>query len=156
MAAPTPVSALVHSSTLVTAGIYIFIRLGFFFKKIQLFLFMFLALVTIFVGGIKALFSYDRKKIVAYSTLRNLGLMGLSLSLGLIGPAFFHLISHGVRKALLFICVGKKMLKNFHIQDLRRYSRNFLKNLLKKFVVYEEFFLCLVYFFFLAIIQSIL
>jgi len=132
MAAPTPVSALVHSSTLVTAGIFIFIRLGFFFKKAQSFLFINLALITIFLGAINALFNFDRKKVVAYSTLRNLGLMGLSLSLGLIGPAFFHLLAHGVRKALLFICVGKKMIKKSHNQDLRRFSNSFSKKTLKK------------------------
>jgi len=111
MAAPTPVSALVHSSTLVTAGIYVFIRLGFFFKKKKLFFFSFLALLTIFIERIRASFRFDRKKVVAFSTLRNLGLLGFALSKGLIGLAFFHLVVHGIRKALLFICVGKNMKK---------------------------------------------
>lgn len=122
MAAPTPVSALVHSSTLVTAGIYVLIRTDFFFTKKTQIILMILGLLTVFLGRFKALVRYDRKKVVAFSTLRNLGIMGVSLSLGLVGIAFFHLIAHGIRKALLFIRVGKFMKNFLHNQDLRKFS----------------------------------
>ena len=66
---------------------------------------------------------YDRKKVIAFSTLRKLGILGLAVSVGCKGLAFFHLICHGIRKALLFIATGKLMKKNFHNQDLRNFSK---------------------------------
>lgn len=134
MAAPTPVSALVHSSTLVTAGIYVVVRLLYYFPKKFLYLISIIGIVTIFLGRMKAYSSFDRKKVVAFSTLRNLGLMVVSLGLGLIGLAFFHLINHGVRKALLFIRVGKTMYKNFHNQDLRNFSSVKNSKIFSKFI----------------------
>jgi NADH-ubiquinone oxidoreductase chain 5 len=124
MAAPTPVSALVHSSTLVTAGIYILFRLSYFFPKgfLKIFLFFF-AINTLFLGRLSAFVSFDRKKVIAFSTLRNLGLMGVRISLGCIGLRFFHLLTHGVRKALLFISTGNLMYNKTHIQDLRKFSK---------------------------------
>jgi len=122
MAAPTPVSALVHSSTLVTAGIYMLIRFFYFIPQ-ELFSVMGqIGLWTVLVGSISALKKNDAKKVVAFSTLRNLGIMVVSLSLGFVGLAFFHLLTHAIAKALLFIAVGYLMLKKFHQQDLRKFS----------------------------------
>lgn len=136
MAAPTPVSALVHSSTLVTAGIYIIFRLIYFFEyKIKKIFFIF-ALITVFLGSLSALVSFDRKKVVAYSTLRNLGLLGVRLSLGLVGISFFHLMCHGISKALLFISIGKRMRNNSHNQDLRQFSKVYNKNILFIFCIF--------------------
>lgn len=129
MAAPTPVSALVHSSTLVTAGIYVLFRLYFFFKKRVKSVLIYLALLTIFLGRLSAMVRFDSKKVVAFSTLRKLGLLGLRLGLGYIGVRLFHLITHGLRKALLFISVGKMMEEGNHEQDLRSYKKKIKKKM---------------------------
>jgi len=129
MAAPTPVSALVHSSTLVTAGIYIFFRLNIFFSLNLSFLLGKLGFITIILGRFCAFVSFDRKKVIAYSTLRKLGIMGVSIALGSYGITFFHLLAHGLRKALLFISTGKAMHFKFHYQDLRNYSKIWIKKI---------------------------
>jgi len=111
MAAPTPVSALVHSSTLVTAGIFLLIRFSNCFSDA---FFLFLGCIgfwTMFLASLSACLEHDSKKIIAYSTLRQLGLMIVSLSMGLISFAFFHLLTHAIFKALLFITSGYKILK---------------------------------------------
>jgi NADH-ubiquinone oxidoreductase chain 5 len=117
IAAPTPVSALVHSSTLVTAGVYLLIR----FNEIvgcSKFLF-FVRLLTIFLSGVGACFEQDAKKIVALSTLRQLGVIMFSLSMGLWEIAFFHLLSHALFKSLLFMCMGIYIHGINNQQDLR-------------------------------------
>jgi len=107
MAAPTPVSALVHSSTLVTAGIFLIIRLSIFFDTGELSdILLFLSVLTIFMSGLAANFENDIKKIIALSTLRQLGLMIIILSSGFLNLAFFHLITHAIFKAILFLCAG--------------------------------------------------
>nr|YP_010184812.1 NADH dehydrogenase subunit 5 [Nipponacmea fuscoviridis]QVH34249.1 NADH dehydrogenase subunit 5 [Nipponacmea fuscoviridis] len=121
MAAPTPVSALVHSSTLVTAGVFLMIRLseGSLPSQTWLNLLMFLATTTSLVAGLSALVETDLKKIVALSTLSQLGTMVLALSLGHPNLAFFHLVTHAVSKSLLFICVGTFISCNKGGQDTR-------------------------------------
>ena len=113
MAAPTPVSALVHSSTLVTAGIFILIRL---IKKINVInnYLIFIGLCTLFIGRIRACGSKDRKKIVAFSTLRHLGFMVIFLGTGIGLFSFYHLLVHASFKALLFICVGRLIVLKNH------------------------------------------
>ena len=119
MAAPTPVSALVHSSTLVTAGIYLLFRLKKMFSwEIKLTLGI-IGLYTLLVARFSACFEWDLKKIIAFSTLSQLGLMCVSLSLGLSLLAFFHLLTHAVFKALLFIRAGFFIGQLSHFQDLR-------------------------------------
>nr|WCR51094.1 NADH dehydrogenase subunit 5 [Meiligma sp. GTI-94] len=120
MAAPTPVSALVHSSTLVTAGIYLLIR----FNNLLLDLFMLKILLllsglTMFMAGITANYEFDLKKIIALSTLSQLGLMMSILSMGLPELAFFHLLTHAMFKALLFMCAGVVIHMMNNIQDIR-------------------------------------
>nr|URX56595.1 NADH dehydrogenase subunit 5 [Pennella sp. (in: crustaceans)] len=105
MAAPTPVSSLVHSSTLVTAGVYMLYRLSFYFSesfKVYLFL---LGGLTSLMGGWGAMFESDMKKLVALSTLSHLGLMVLLMSYSS-SLSFMHLCYHAFFKALLFMCVG--------------------------------------------------
>nr|UNQ84543.2 NADH dehydrogenase subunit 5 [Thaumetopoea pityocampa] len=120
MAAPTPVSALVHSSTLVTAGIYLLIRFNsllidvFFFKLLLL-----LSGLTMFMAGISANYEFDMKKIIALSTLSQLGLMMSILSMGMPILAFFHLLTHAMFKALLFMCAGVIIHLMSDIQDIR-------------------------------------
>nr|WMQ77954.1 NADH dehydrogenase subunit 5 [Auzata chinensis] len=120
MAAPTPVSALVHSSTLVTAGVYLLIRFNFllmnmFFIKILLLL----SGLTMFMAGISANYEFDLKKIIALSTLSQLGLMMSILSMGMPDLAFFHLLTHAMFKALLFMCAGVIIHMMGDIQDIR-------------------------------------
>ena len=103
MAAPTPVSALVHSSTLVTAGVYLLIRFRRSFSDWLNTLLLLIAGLTIFIAGLSANFEYDLKKIIALSTLSQLGLIISILSLGFARLAFFHLLTHALFKALLFV-----------------------------------------------------
>lgn len=122
IAAPTPVRALVHSSTLVTAGVFLLIRFYPFLSSITIFskVILVIASLTIFMAGIRALVECDIKKIVALSTLRQLGVIISSIGMGLPDLAFFHLITHALFKALLFICVGTLINLHHHRQDLRR------------------------------------
>nr|YP_009351190.1 NADH dehydrogenase subunit 5 [Atlantitermes snyderi]AQP28820.1 NADH dehydrogenase subunit 5 [Atlantitermes snyderi] len=119
MAAPTPVSALVHSSTLVTAGVYLLIR---FSPSFGCWLNIFLLLVsglTMFMAGLGANFEFDLKSIIALSTLSQLGLMIMTISIGLSGLAFFHLLTHALFKALLFMCAGGVIHSMGDSQDIR-------------------------------------
>jgi len=125
MAAPTPVSSLVHSSTLVTAGLYILIRLYDFFPQIFLLMIGLLGFWTLLFSSLSALLENDSKKVVAYSTLSQLGFMSVALFLGNPYLAFFHLLSHAIFKSLIFILVGRFLLKNSHSQDLRSFNTPF-------------------------------
>nr|YP_010155465.1 NADH dehydrogenase subunit 5 [Haemagogus spegazzinii]QQX45045.1 NADH dehydrogenase subunit 5 [Haemagogus spegazzinii] len=120
MAAPTPVSALVHSSTLVTAGVYLLIRFNILLENT--FLGQFLLLIsglTMFMAGLGANFEFDLKKIIALSTLSQLGLMMSILSIGYYKLAFFHLLTHALFKALLFMCAGVIIHNTKNAQDIR-------------------------------------
>nr|WIL10257.1 NADH dehydrogenase subunit 5 [Papilio paris] len=120
MAAPTPVSALVHSSTLVTAGVYLLIRFN--MMLVDMFFLKFLLLLsglTMFMAGISANYEFDLKKIIALSTLSQLGLMMSILSMGMPDLAFFHLLTHAMFKALLFMCAGVVIHMMNDIQDIR-------------------------------------
>lgn len=122
MAAPTPVSALVHSSTLVTAGVYLLIRFHYILPKWIFLILGVVGLWTLYSARLAACVEWDGKKIVAYSTLRQLGFMIVALSLNLKNFAFFHLITHALFKAMMFICVGYFMINKGHFQDLRSLS----------------------------------
>nr|UQS75823.1 NADH dehydrogenase subunit 5 [Villa sp.] len=120
MAAPTPVSALVHSSTLVTAGVYLLIRFNLLvstscFGKLLLLI----SGLTMFMAGLGANFEFDLKKIIALSTLSQLGLMMSILSMGFYKLAFFHLLTHALFKALLFMCAGAIIHNMNNSQDIR-------------------------------------
>ncbi|YP_009180485.1 NADH dehydrogenase subunit 5 (mitochondrion) [Amyelois transitella] len=120
MAAPTPVSALVHSSTLVTAGVYLLIRFNLLLENIYfLKLFLLLSGLTMFMAGISANYEFDLKKIIALSTLSQLGLMMSILSMGMPDLAFFHLLTHAMFKALLFMCAGVIIHMMNDTQDIR-------------------------------------
>nr|YP_009352131.1 NADH dehydrogenase subunit 5 [Limenitis doerriesi]YP_009368800.1 NADH dehydrogenase subunit 5 [Limenitis helmanni]AQX44293.1 NADH dehydrogenase subunit 5 [Limenitis doerriesi]ARN58072.1 NADH dehydrogenase subunit 5 [Limenitis helmanni] len=120
MAAPTPVSALVHSSTLVTAGVYLLIRFN--NLLIEMYFLKFLLLLsglTMMMSGICANYEFDLKKIIALSTLSQLGLMMSILSMGFYDLAFFHLLTHAMFKALLFMCAGLIIHMMNNNQDIR-------------------------------------
>nr|WRQ18141.1 NADH dehydrogenase subunit 5 [Anaceratagallia venosa] len=118
MAAPTPVSALVHSSTLVTAGVYLLFR---FFSTLVFYnnFMLFLSLITLILSSFCANYEYDLKKIVALSTLSQLGLMMTSLYLGLFDLGYFHLLTHAMFKSLLFLCSGIFIYYMYDNQDIR-------------------------------------
>jgi len=120
MAAPTPVSALVHSSTLVTAGVYLLIRLNYILELSGLREYVIiLGAVTITMAGMAALKELDIKKVVALSTLRQLGVIFFALGLSLPRVAFFHLVSHAYFKAILFIAAGSTIHSINDYQDIR-------------------------------------
>ncbi len=121
IAAPTPVSALVHSSTLVTAGIFLMFRFYPFLKSLSLFntLLLIIGRTTILMAGTAATLEGDIKKIIALSTLRQLGVIVTRLALGFTTLTFFHLVTHALFKALLFVCAGHIIHLHHHSQDLR-------------------------------------
>jgi NADH-ubiquinone oxidoreductase chain 5 len=124
IAAPTPVSALVHSSTLVTAGVYLLIRFFPMFSSgcINEVLFIIGAL-TITISRLGAIYEIDLKKIIALSTLRQLGLIIMSLGIKLYLLAFFHLLTHALFKASLFLCAGRMIHFFRGSQDIRHLNR---------------------------------
>jgi len=101
IAAPMPVSALVHSSTLVTAGVYLLIRFSPCFSYWLNVILLLVSGLTIFIAGLGANFEFGLKRIIALSTLRQLRPMIITISIGLSGLAFFHLVTHALFKALL-------------------------------------------------------
>jgi len=125
IAAPTPVSALVHSSTLVTAGVFLLYRFNnliYLSTNIQLILIT-RRIITTLIAGLIAIHEKDIKKIIALSTLRQLGLIITCLRLNIPILTFFHIITHAIFKALLFITAGCLIINNNHNQDLRLYRQ---------------------------------
>lgn len=121
MAAPTPVSSLVHSSTLVTAGIYLLIRFNFLLSSIY-FLLLPISLFTIILAGACAVYELDFKKVVAISTLRQLGFMIFSISCGYWLLAFLHIVFHAFFKSSLFLSTGNLMHYILGDQDSRDFG----------------------------------
>ena len=121
IAAPTPVSSLVHSSTLVTAGIYLLIRFNKLIYKFR-FLLNFILIVsiyTIIIASLTALIEFDFKKIIAFSTLRQLGLIMIIYSLKFYELSYFHLITHAIFKSMIFIRSGIFIHSLINFQDIR-------------------------------------
>ena len=122
MAGPTPVSALIHAATMVAAGIYLLLRIDFMFTSQAL---AFLALLGATMGlyaGFCALVQRDIKKILAYSTLSQLGYMTAAFGLGMPGIALFHLMTHAFFKALMFLGSGSVIHACHHEQDIFNYG----------------------------------
>nr|QNH68997.1 NADH dehydrogenase subunit 5 [Teredorus nigropennis] len=120
MAAPTPVSALVHSSTLVTAGVYLLIRFSpILFVGGTIYVLMFFGCLTMMMAGLAANYEFDLKSVIALSTLSQLGLMMGILSMGYPLLSFFHLLSHALFKSLLFLCAGCYIHNLGDYQDIR-------------------------------------
>nr|YP_010586440.1 NADH dehydrogenase subunit 5 [Oxyethira ecornuta]UZZ44241.1 NADH dehydrogenase subunit 5 [Oxyethira ecornuta] len=120
MAAPTPVSALVHSSTLVTAGVYLLIRFSELLSgSLTFYILLILGGATMVMSGLSASFEFDLKKIIALSTLSQLGLMMSILCLANSSLTLFHLLTHAMFKALLFMCAGVFIHNMLNNQDIR-------------------------------------
>nr|YP_010849300.1 NADH dehydrogenase subunit 5 [Krisna nigromarginata]WGG89440.1 NADH dehydrogenase subunit 5 [Krisna nigromarginata] len=118
MAAPTPISSLVHSSTLVTAGVYLITRFSTGFNMNYSF-FVYLGLLTMFISSLSAIYEFDLKKIIALSTLSQLGLMVLTLFINLPNLCFMHMLNHAIFKSLIFLCSGIIIFNNDNNQDIR-------------------------------------
>merc|ERR1719323_897579 len=120
IAAPTPVSSLVHSSTLVTAGVYLIFRFEIFIREIGFNrIIIFFGAITILIARMAAFSETDMKKMVALSTLRQLGIMITAIGVGFGVLAFFHLLTHAFFKALLFIGAGNLIHASERYQDRR-------------------------------------
>uniref|UniRef100_A0AAU6QCR8 NADH-ubiquinone oxidoreductase chain 5 n=1 Tax=Aspidophiura sp. TaxID=3135528 RepID=A0AAU6QCR8_9ECHI len=122
MEGPTPVSALLHSSTMVVAGVFLLIRCFPIFSSNSLILSLLVILgsLTAFFAGSVAIFQYDLKKIIAYSTTSQLGLMFVSVGLGFPNLALFHICTHAFFKSLLFLCSGSIIHSSNNEQDIRK------------------------------------
>nr|AHF70645.1 NADH dehydrogenase subunit 5 [Pediculus humanus capitis] len=120
MAAPTPVSSLVHSSTLVTAGIYVLARYGSMIDSF--YILTYLSSISIIVSGVSALWSSDLKKVVAYSTLSHISLMLFYLSEGSVEGALIHMLTHSVFKSQAFMTLGSAIYSLSSWQDSRYLS----------------------------------
>jgi NADH-quinone oxidoreductase subunit L len=121
MAGPTPVSALIHAATMVTAGIYLLCRTHFIFNlspEVLHFVAIIGASTALFAATI-GLFQNDIKKVLAYSTVSQLGLMFLAIGLGAYSTAIFHVITHAFFKACLFLGAGSVIHALHHEQDIR-------------------------------------
>jgi len=116
IAAPTPVSALVHSSTLVTAGIILLIRTPISNYKILTLSIWALGTITTIIAGVVASYIEDPKKIIAYSTISQLGIISIALGINLPAIALFHLVTHAIFKALIFISIGLVITQTKHKQ----------------------------------------
>lgn len=122
MEGPTPVSALIHAATMVTAGVYLIVWTSFIFENSEI-----CRNITIIVGGLTALFGsaiacvqYDIKKIIAFSTCSQIGYMFLACGLSCYSIAMFHLFTHAFFKALLFLCAGSIIHSISDQQDIRK------------------------------------
>jgi len=122
MEAPTPVSALLHAATMVTAGIFLIIRfsplfeLALFAKQVM----MLVGITTGLFAGIIALTQKDIKKIIAYSTCSQLGMMFIACAVGAYSVAFFHLFVHAFFKSLMFLCAGNVIHAMSHEQNITK------------------------------------
>lgn len=122
MAGPTPVSALIHAATMVTAGVYLIARLHGLFSLAPAVLtaVAFVGAATLLIAGFSALTQRDIKRVLAYSTISQIGYMFLALGVGAWSAAIFHLVTHAFFKALLFLGAGAIMLAAHHETDLFR------------------------------------
>lgn len=122
MEGPTPISALIHAATMVTAGIYMVARMSPLFEYSQAVLSTILVIggTTAFFMGLLAITQYDIKRVIAYSTLSQLGYMAVALGASAYDAAIFHLMTHAFFKALLFLAAGSVIIALHHEQDMRK------------------------------------
>lgn len=122
MEGPTPISALIHAATMVTAGIFMVARMSPLFELSETALAMVLLVgaTTAFFTGLIGIVQYDIKRVVAYSTLSQLGYMTVALGVSAYSAAVFHLMTHAFFKALLFLAAGSVIIGMHHEQDMRK------------------------------------
>jgi len=122
MEGPTPISALIHAATMVTAGIFMVARMSPIFELSQTALdfVLFIGATTAFFTGLIGIVQNDIKRVVAYSTLSQLGYMTVALGVSAYSAAVFHLMTHAFFKALLFLAAGSVIIGMHHEQDMRK------------------------------------
>ena len=121
MAGPTPVSALIHAATMVTSGLYMITRMNFIYVQapVALAVVLFFGALTAFVAATMGLAQYDIKKVLAYSTVSQLGFMFMGLGAGAFTAGMFHVFTHAFFKATLFLGSGSVIMACHHEQDMR-------------------------------------
>lgn len=140
ISAPTPISSLVHSSTLVVAGVYILLQYRYCLGDILQFL-KYIRIISLILRRFGLLNEMDIKKLIAYSTIRHVSLIIYLLRIKLFKIVYFHLNVHAIFKSLIFICFGFVMLASYHGQDKRFISLLSLNPLVK--MIYYFSCLCL-------------
>jgi NADH-quinone oxidoreductase subunit L len=122
MEGPTPISALIHAATMVTAGIFMVARMSPLFELSETALSFVLVIgsTTAFFMGLIGIVSNDIKRVIAYSTLSQLGYMTVALGVSAYGAGIFHLMTHAFFKALLFLAAGSVIIAMHHEQDMRK------------------------------------
>jgi NADH-quinone oxidoreductase subunit L len=122
MEGPTPISALIHAATMVTAGIFMVARMSPLFEQSEtaLSFVLIIGATTAFFMGLLGIVNNDIKRVVAYSTLSQLGYMTVALGVSAYGAGIFHLMTHAFFKALLFLAAGSVIIAMHHEQDMRK------------------------------------
>ncbi len=122
MEGPTPISALIHAATMVTAGIFMVARMSPLFELTQTALSVVLVIgaITAFFTGLLGIVAQDIKRVIAYSTLSQLGYMTVALGASAYSAGIFHLMTHAFFKALLFLAAGSVIIAMHHEQDIRK------------------------------------
>jgi len=122
MEGPTPISALIHAATMVTAGIFMVARMSPLFElsETALGFVLIIGAITSFAMGLIGIVQHDIKRVVAYSTLSQLGYMTVALGVSAYSAAIFHLMTHAFFKALLFLAAGSVIIAMHHEQDMRK------------------------------------
>ena len=122
MEGPTPISALIHAATMVTAGIFMVTRMSpiFEYSEVALNMILLIGSITALFMGFLGIVQHDIKRVIAYSTLSQLGYMTVALGASAYNAAMFHLITHAFFKALLFLAAGSVIIGMHHIQDMRK------------------------------------
>src|SRR5450432_3376617 len=122
MEGPTPISALIHAATMVTAGIFMVARMSPLFElsETALSTVMIIGATTAFFMGLLGIVNNDIKRVIAYSTLSQLGDMTVALGVSAYGAGIFHLMTHAFFKALLFLAAGSVIIAMHHEQDMRK------------------------------------
>lgn len=127
MEGPTPVSALVHSATMVAAGVYLAGRFYPMFTPDVLLGVAYIGCITLIIGATIAVVVTDIKRVLAYSTISQLGYMMLAIGVGGWGAGLFHLVTHAFFKSLMFLCSGSVIAGCHHVQDMNRMGGLFSK-----------------------------
>ncbi|HEV2269944.1 MAG TPA: NADH-quinone oxidoreductase subunit L [Steroidobacteraceae bacterium] len=122
MEGPTPISALIHAATMVTAGIFMVARMSplFEYSETALSFVLVIGATTAFFMGLLGVVNNDIKRVIAYSTLSQLGYMTVALGVSAYSAAIFHLMTHAFFKALLFLAAGSVIIGMHHEQDMRK------------------------------------
>jgi NADH-quinone oxidoreductase subunit L len=120
MEGPTPASALIHAATMVVAGVFLLGRVSPLISEGTGFYIALTGAITSVMAGLSASFQYDIKKVLAYSTISQLGLMVAAMGIGAVGASLFHLATHAFFKAGLFLCAGAVIHFMHHEQDMRK------------------------------------